>query len=161
MMKCYLNAKTDTTLSNYHPLCVYHPPQTKHKVKGGQFLGASLKSAQAEAPLPFEINHALYCYTLNSQRHVVSSVTSSSTSIHPRSLPKKTFPHAQPNLNDKIRTKADQQRLSSSPRYHGAPHTLPHNRTPKCHCTTETFRRIYVDLFNQFPYCSHTLPCSL
>lgn len=42
----------------YQSITLYHPPQTKvskHKVKGGQFLGASLKSAQAKAPLPFEI----------------------------------------------------------------------------------------------------------
>ena len=81
--------------------CIIIHPKLKHKVKGGQFLGASLKSAQAEAPLPFEITMHSTATSSIPKRHVVSSVTSSSTSIHPRFLPKKTFPHAQPNLNDK------------------------------------------------------------
>ena len=120
------------------------------------FVQALVRSEQSYPALQ---DNVFDFYSLIVQRHVVPSVTSSSTIHSLPSFPKSCFNMtAQPSSLHLYH--GPSRRLKSPPRHLGAARTLPDIRTHSFYRMIQLPLRNKVDVPNQFPYCSQTLPCS-
>ena len=126
-------------------------PPTKHKVKGGQFLGCKPEVHQLRpkhrCPLKKPCTLLLHPQFPTPCRLIRHFIIQPPFTQGP--FPKKRpFHMFSPTLTIKsaprpINRDSHRHRHAIMARL-----TLPHSRTPKCHCTAETFLRIYDGLFN-------------